>query len=92
MPAVDSWLDSWDSTVPTLRPMPEQRSLFQEEPDERPFAAIQSRDNRRGVATGAESDAGNDAYVDPSGQRYLLDCGHHLPGVTETSQRIFWDA
>lgn len=85
MPAVDSWLDSWDPTVPTLRPMPGQRSLFQGDPDERPSIPIRPRDN-------AWEDAGSNTYVDPSGQRYLLDCGHHLPGVTETSQRIFWDA
>jgi len=80
MQAIDPRLDSWDQPVLSVRPMPGQRLLFTEDPAGKVTAPPR-----------AIVHASGDTYVDQTGQRYLLDCGHHLPGVTETCQRIFWD-
>jgi hypothetical protein len=83
MQAVDDRYDSWNPLLPALRPMPGQRSLFADD-EERTGSAAQR------PPAGRSGDDG--LYIDQTGQRYLHDFGHHLPGANETNQRILWDA
>ena len=82
MQAIDDQLQSWHQLLPTVRPLPGQRSLFGDEEWTRGAASHQP----------AGRPADDDRYIDHTGQRYLLDFGHHLPGANETGQRILWEA